>query len=64
MNHKWIENKSFKPHDGFTKEFDCSMCGCKKTKHIKGFNYYERSGITFGITNVPECLDWNDNTLD
>lgn len=70
MNHKWIKDKDFKPQDWIKSSDNCSMCGCnrKLVYHFyKGKVYseydYERSGISF-FNKRPDCLDWNDNTLD
>ena len=70
MNHKWVKDKDFKPHDGIKSSDTCSMCGCTRTlmtyfhnsKVYHEYNY-ERSGM-FMFNNRPDCLDWNDNTLD
>ena len=44
----------------------CKTCGCTRTKEWLGKYsefWYARSGIQFGFKR-PDCLDWNDNTLD
>ncbi len=75
MNHKWKKDKDFKPHDGYYEKYTCTTCGCIKTKHAMRDNgstfhdeFYERSGQSFGFRSsagyIPECIDWNDNTLD
>ena len=67
MNHKWVKDKSFIPHDFITEKSFCRTCGCKRIfKYYdkkRGCYLYERSGIDFFDKN-PECLDWNDNSLD
>lgn len=70
MNHKWKENKDFIPKDGYYKQLVCIRCGLVQTHGVTkfngrpyGFNMNERSGLIYG-TDMPECIDWNDNTLD
>ena len=57
MQHKWKDNT-------------CKTCGCKREKSgyrrgdiVRTWYVYERSNIFFG-EKMPECLDWNDNSLD
>jgi hypothetical protein len=57
--HTWVKDKNIEKHC-------CKTCGCIRTKEFTGRHsefFYERSGIGFG-TQRPDCLDWNDNTLD
>lgn len=59
--HTWVKDKNE------LDTWNCSTCGCIRTKeYYGGYHpefYYSRSGMSFG-TNRPDCLDWNDNTLD
>lgn len=75
MNHRWDKNNDFKPHDGYYMQHTCNRCGMIKEKHVMkmyGKNFYDehftRSNISWGFKSgnnyIPECLDWNDNTLD
>lgn len=70
MNHKWVKDEDFKPHDGIKSSDNCSMCGCNRqlvkyfiSDKIYSEYQYERSGV-FMFNKRPDCLDWNDNTLD
>lgn len=69
LNHKWKKNPDFQKEGGFYAQYKCEKCGCVKTLHTDGHGYYstywERSGQDLGFRSKgPECIDWNDNSLD
>jgi hypothetical protein len=58
--HTWIKDK-----DELYKH-TCKTCGCIRTRicvFSKHYIHYTRSGINFS-EDRPDCLDWDDNTLD
>ncbi len=72
LNHKWVKDKDFKiaKYSSTFAKYTCSRCGCVKHsnsyKREDGGRRYEdhftRDGRSFGYN--PECIDWDDNTLD
>ena len=62
LYHTWKKVSKF--------ESVCTRCDCSRQKEgVKYGNnwrsvfYYMRSGMAYGL-NMPECVDFTDNTLD
>lgn len=56
--HAWVKSGEY--------EHTCKICGCVRNREYhngRTYFYYKRSGIIFGLQR-PDCIDWNDNTLD
>lgn len=60
--HIWKKDESFENIGIFKKKHICKTCGCEKLSSPFG-PFYIRNKIKYGDKR-PECLDWNDNTLD
>lgn len=71
LNHTWKKDKEYKPFSiqYVYAQYECTRCGCVKYKiAFKRFGKtiheerFERSNMDFDYN--PECINWEDNTLD
>jgi hypothetical protein len=71
LRHIWKKDKDFEPNYHTYEKHDCTRCGLSKYKESYKTKYgkriFEESyvrdlGRTFD--ELPECIDWDDNTLD
>ena len=67
LRHTWKKDENFMPDYHFYKSEICKRCGLVKNfGSDKGMHFFicTRSEIVFTINELPECIDWDDNTLN
>ena len=69
LRHTWKRDKDFVPGQSRYSRYVCERCGCElfKTSYLvreKRFfdEIYYRDNRPFEY--LPECIDWDNNTLD